>query len=293
MSSAAPRSRWRRRARVGVASNSSLENGPKSCRFHPESYSGETAQRWKAPGDVDGGGAVHYFWTCCGSPIVDSSGCCAARHISYDDEDEAKSACDQATSRLEALHGDGRPEPHREARPGPREGTYCGVSSSCCSLVIGPFARHFGCGGAAASREQRRDGLGRVGRPRQRQWVRAEESMPRAVDFGAGRVVECDAERVGERRALLHRERARMSRCSLRHTLKCATNGSRLSSSESSSPPRCRSSTPERSRSAASTQQTDATGESPDSPRCARTDAAARKLAPSRARRRRPTPRAP
>ena len=64
------------------------ENGPKVCRFHPESYSGETAQRWKAPGDVDGGGAVHWFWTCCGSADRDSTGCCAARHISYDEEAE-------------------------------------------------------------------------------------------------------------------------------------------------------------------------------------------------------------
>jgi hypothetical protein len=85
------------------------ENGPKSCRFHPESYSGETAQRWKAPGDVDGGGAVHYFWTCCGSADRDSSGCCAARHISYDDEDEAKFGLrpgDQAAGATD----DGRPE---------------------------------------------------------------------------------------------------------------------------------------------------------------------------------------
>ena len=84
------------------------ENGPQVCRFHPESYSGETAQRWKAPGDVDGGGAVHWFWTCCGSADRDAPGCCAARHISYDEEAEVFGLRpgDQAAGAL----GGGRPE---------------------------------------------------------------------------------------------------------------------------------------------------------------------------------------
>lgn len=35
---------------------------------------GETAQRWAAPGENEGGAVVHYFWTCCGSHDSDSPG---------------------------------------------------------------------------------------------------------------------------------------------------------------------------------------------------------------------------
>ena len=30
-------------------------NGPKECIYHPESFTGETAQRWMDPGETKGG----------------------------------------------------------------------------------------------------------------------------------------------------------------------------------------------------------------------------------------------
>ena len=61
------------------------ENGPKACRYHPESFSGETAQRWLPPGETQGGGVIHYFYTCCGGS-ADSPGCCWTPHVGYDEE---------------------------------------------------------------------------------------------------------------------------------------------------------------------------------------------------------------
>lgn len=57
-----------------------------SCLYHPESFGGETAQRWMAPGDTAGAGTVHTFWSCCGSHNINSTGCCSALHASFDGE---------------------------------------------------------------------------------------------------------------------------------------------------------------------------------------------------------------
>jgi len=62
-------------------------NHATACRYHPESYSGETSQRWRAPGDV-GGSDVQYFWTCCGASSKEAAGCVAKAHVSFDEEDE-------------------------------------------------------------------------------------------------------------------------------------------------------------------------------------------------------------
>lgn len=59
------------------------ENNSKACRYHPESYTGETAQRWSAPGDNKNGGKVYYFWSCCGSELINAPGCCYSSHIAY------------------------------------------------------------------------------------------------------------------------------------------------------------------------------------------------------------------
>lgn len=59
------------------------ENHSKACRYHPESFTGETAQRWAAPGDTKNGRQVHYFWSCCGSNIRDSPGCCYISHVGF------------------------------------------------------------------------------------------------------------------------------------------------------------------------------------------------------------------
>ena len=60
-------------------------NHSRACVFHPESFSGETAQRWLAPGEKDGGGLTHYFYSCCGSHDEKSKGCCVTRHRTYDE----------------------------------------------------------------------------------------------------------------------------------------------------------------------------------------------------------------
>ena len=59
------------------------ENHSKACRNHPESFTGETAQRWSAPGENKDGGKVHNFWSCCGSNSLTAPGCCYSRHIAY------------------------------------------------------------------------------------------------------------------------------------------------------------------------------------------------------------------
>ena len=64
-----------------VAANSST-----ACRHHSELWSGETAQRWKDPGDDRGLGEIVEFYQCCGSMDRDSPGCHAAPHVSYDEE---------------------------------------------------------------------------------------------------------------------------------------------------------------------------------------------------------------
>ena len=66
-------------------------NHARACRIHKESYSGETAQRWMNPGETEGGGIVHYFWTCCGKEDVNAIGCCAQKHLTYDDPDDDNS----------------------------------------------------------------------------------------------------------------------------------------------------------------------------------------------------------
>jgi hypothetical protein len=60
-------------------------NYKEACRYHPESFSGETAQRWMSPGDYEGGGITHYFWSCCGASDEYAKGCCFSFHITYDE----------------------------------------------------------------------------------------------------------------------------------------------------------------------------------------------------------------
>lgn len=62
-------------------------NGPRACRYHPESFAGETAQRWLPPGETKGGGIVHYFYTCCGGG-QDSEPCCYTAHRSFDEPED-------------------------------------------------------------------------------------------------------------------------------------------------------------------------------------------------------------
>lgn len=62
------------------------ESTRRGCRLHPESYSGETAQRWLAPGVTEGASEVHYFWSCCGASAPDAPGCYLGDHVSYDDD---------------------------------------------------------------------------------------------------------------------------------------------------------------------------------------------------------------
>ena len=71
--------------RFDPASNSST-----SCRIHPESWAGETAQRWLAPGSSvgDEGARVHEFWTCCGAAERDAPGCCTSFHRTYDEPED-------------------------------------------------------------------------------------------------------------------------------------------------------------------------------------------------------------
>lgn len=63
-------------------------NNPRACRFHPEVFSGETAQRWLPPGETKGGGVVHNFWSCCGSYDEKALGCCYTSHSKFGDNDD-------------------------------------------------------------------------------------------------------------------------------------------------------------------------------------------------------------
>ena len=59
------------------------QNNDFSCQIHPESHSGETAQRWKNPGDESGGAKIQSFYSCCGAHDINSKGCALFRHYSY------------------------------------------------------------------------------------------------------------------------------------------------------------------------------------------------------------------
>mmetsp|Transcript_10165 Transcript_10165/g.9855 ORF Transcript_10165/g.9855 Transcript_10165/m.9855 type:complete len:114 (+) Transcript_10165:121-462(+) len=63
-------------------------NSDRACIHHPESFSGETAQRWLPPGVTEGGAVIHNFYTCCGNRDQMSLGCCWMRHLTYDDAEE-------------------------------------------------------------------------------------------------------------------------------------------------------------------------------------------------------------
>ena len=62
-------------------------NNVKACRYHPESFTGETAQRWMDPGDEKGGAQIFNFYSCCGGK-QDSPGCCYSAHKSFDDPED-------------------------------------------------------------------------------------------------------------------------------------------------------------------------------------------------------------
>ena len=61
-------------------------NHDTACCFHAESWSGETAQRWKNPGEEKGGAEVYFFYSCCGASARNAPGCCAARHYGFGEE---------------------------------------------------------------------------------------------------------------------------------------------------------------------------------------------------------------
>jgi hypothetical protein len=64
------------------------ENNPRACAHHPECYTGETAQRWMAPGDTLNASKVHNFWSCCGNSVINSPGCCFTAHVGFDEEED-------------------------------------------------------------------------------------------------------------------------------------------------------------------------------------------------------------
>lgn len=66
------------------------DNHEKACKFHPESFTGETAQRWMAPGDSKGAAEVLSFWSCCGSDDPKAVGCCYNRHIGFGEPDQVE-----------------------------------------------------------------------------------------------------------------------------------------------------------------------------------------------------------
>jgi hypothetical protein len=61
---------------------------PKGCVYHPQSWCGETAQRWLPPGSNANGAEVHFFWTCCGHASSDAPGCRRAAHVTFDEPDD-------------------------------------------------------------------------------------------------------------------------------------------------------------------------------------------------------------
>jgi len=61
------------------------ENHDRACSYHPESYTGETAQRWMAPGETKDAAVVHNFYSCCGSQSREAPGCCWTRHVTFDE----------------------------------------------------------------------------------------------------------------------------------------------------------------------------------------------------------------
>ena len=58
----------------------------RNCVHHPGFFSGETAQRWMAPGETQGASTMHYFWSCCGAADASHPGCERTSHTSYDDQ---------------------------------------------------------------------------------------------------------------------------------------------------------------------------------------------------------------
>ena len=58
--------------------------GKRPCSFHPGFFSGETRQRWMAPGETAGAGDVLYFYSCCGAESADAPGCASGPHEPYD-----------------------------------------------------------------------------------------------------------------------------------------------------------------------------------------------------------------
>jgi hypothetical protein len=64
------------------------DNHDKACKFHPESFTGETAQRWMAAGDTQGAADIHNFWSCCGNGDSKSEGCCYTRHAGFGEPDD-------------------------------------------------------------------------------------------------------------------------------------------------------------------------------------------------------------
>ena len=65
---------------------SAASNHELACVFHAESWSGETAQRWLAPGVERGGAQLHVFYSCCGAAARRHVGCCAGRHVGFDED---------------------------------------------------------------------------------------------------------------------------------------------------------------------------------------------------------------
>ena len=87
-----PRSRCTERPRKGPCRRCTQifdanDRDAKACHYHPQSWSGETAQRWLPPGSNANGGEVHNFWSCCGQASADAPGCQQAAHITFDEPD--------------------------------------------------------------------------------------------------------------------------------------------------------------------------------------------------------------
>lgn len=65
------------------------ENHSQACQFHPESFSGETKQRWAAPGNEEGAAEVHFFYSCCGASDVNAPGCATGPHRGYGENEHS------------------------------------------------------------------------------------------------------------------------------------------------------------------------------------------------------------